>query len=176
MAKRKVILTSFDFTDHEPSFTPRTPYAWMSADELESIANFPFILDERCPFCAVFKVNEQTITLRGVVPKGFTYNLADIPWLVEPIAYDKHSPFVKNASFIHDYLCSRRRQLYNDWGLKEKGITPFEFKDMTSLIFCHVLRQNAVPYSKARLMSTFVNLWQYTNPEWYSLDKTETSL
>lgn len=173
---RKIVLTSFEFTDHDPSFTPRTPYNWMNDEDLRAIAAFPFILDEACPFCAVFKVGEQNITLRGVVPKGFTYNLADIPWILEPLSYDRHSPFVKDASFIHDYLCCRKKILYNDWGLKDKGITPLEFKDMTSIIFCHQLRKNAVPYSKARLMSICVNLWQCTVSEWYTLDKTETSL
>ena len=104
MAKREIVLESFEFTEEDPKFTPRTPYKWMSNDEKESIAHYPYILDAQCPFCASFKVDGNPVTLRGVVPKGFTYNLADIHWLLEPIAYDKHSPFVKDASFIHDYM------------------------------------------------------------------------
>lgn len=172
---RKIVLKSFEFSEKDPDFTPRTPYAYMSDDELKSIANYPYVLNERCPFSAIFDVDGHTLALRGVVPKGFTYNLADIPYIVEPITYDKHSPFVKNASFIHDYMCSRKRELYTYWDLANKGITPLEFKKMTSIIFCHVLRQNGVSYSKAKLMSICVDLWQYTVSEWYTLDKLETS-
>lgn len=176
MSKRQIVLESFEFTEKDPDFTPRTPYSWMSEDELNSIAKYPYSLDENCPFCALFKVDGQAVTLRGVVPAGFTYNLADIPWFVEPISYDKHSPFVKNASFMHDYLVSHKKDLYLLWNLKDKGVTPIEFKKMTSIVFCHILKQNAVPYSKAQLMAFFVDLWQYCIPGWYSLGKTETTL
>ena len=176
MAKREIVLESFEFTEEDPKFTPRTPYKWMSNDEKESIAHYPYILDAQCPFCASFKVDGNPVTLRGVVPKGFTYNLADICWLLEPLTYDKHSPFVKDASFIHDYMVSRKRELYEVWDLEAKGIKPLEFKKMTSMIFCHQLKQNGVPYSRAHLMSTWVDIWQFTVAEWYNLDKSETVL
>lgn len=174
---RKLVLKEFSFTNGDPKFTPRTPYVGMTDDELLSIEKFPYILNERCPFKAVFQVGRnQEVELTGVVPKGFTYNCADIPFLCQPLSYDKHSPFVKNASFIHDYLCSRKRALYNEWGLKLQGITGAEFRNMTSIIFCHALMQNAVPYKKAHLMSFCVNTFQSLIYEWYTLDRTETGL
>lgn len=177
MSKKKIVLESFEFTNGAPSFTPRTPYDYMLPEEIKDIKNYPYMLDYHTPFAAVFRINdEQRVTLRGVVPKGFCYNLADIPFLCQLISYDKHSPFVKDASFIHDYLIDRKKALYKHWELKEKGFTPADFRLMTSLIFCHQLKENAVPYNKAQLMAFFVNAWQTLLPSWYSLDKTETTL
>lgn len=175
MGRKNVVLKSFVF-EQEPSFTPRTPYYWMSDEEKASIKDFPFISDYRVPFVMDVEVNGVPFTLQGVVPKGFCYNLADIPWVVEPISYDKHSPFVKNASFIHDYLISHKRDLYETWELKEKNVKPEDFRVITSLVFAHVLKYNGVPYGKAKLMAFFVDLWQSILSEWKTLDETETVL
>lgn len=175
MGRKNVVLKSFVF-EEEPSFTPRTPYYWYSEEEKESIKKYPFISDYRVPFVMDVEVKGTPITLRGVVPKGFCYNLADIPWIVEPLSYDKHSPFVKNASFIHDYLVSHKRDLYEGWELKSKGIAPSDFRVITSLVFAHVLKYNGVSYFKARLMAFFVDLWQSFFSEWRVLGKTETRL
>ena len=172
---RKVTVVEFNFAK-EPEFTPRTPYWYMTYEELEGIKNFPYILDFDCSFTMVVKVGDEEYTLSAVIPKGFTYNLADIPPFLQILSYDRHSPFVKNASFIHDYMTSRKAVLWEDWELKKLGITPLEFKRITSEVFCHVLKYNAVPYGKAHLMAWFMDLWQYTVPSWYALGKTETSL
>lgn len=174
--RKEIVLENFEFTEKDPSFTPRTPYSYMLPEELKDIKYYPYRLDEHTPFAATFRINGERLVLRGIVPKGFCYNLADIPFLCQLISYDKHSPFVKDASFIHDYLIDRKKELYNFWKLKEKGITPGDFRLMTSLIFCHQLKKNAVPYGKAQLMTFFVNLWQHVLPSWYALDKTETTL
>ena len=86
------------------------------------------------------------------------------------------SPFVKDASCIHDYLISRKRRLYEEWELKEKGITPEDFRVLTSLVFAYQLQYNGVPYGKAKLMAFFVDLWQTVLPSWRTLDKTEIEL
>lgn len=177
MSKRRLVLESFEFTSHPPQFTPRTPYAGMLPDEIRDITNYPFRLDCATPFKATIRVNEeQRLTLEGVVPKGFCYNLADIPFLLQLISYDKHSPFVKDASFIHDYLIDRKKELYELWGLRDKGITPSDFRTITSLIFCHQLKINAVPTWKAHAMAFWVNAWQMVLPSWKNLYETETVL
>lgn len=175
MKKRKVILKNFEYKT-EPQIVPRTPYYYMDEEELRSITDYPYLVKERCAFEFTVEIDNKDYTFSGVIPNGFLYNVADIPWFVEPITYDKHSPFVKNASLIHDFLLARKRVLYEDWKLKELGITPVEFKEITSLVFCHVLKYNAVPYGKAQIMSFFVNLWQTTIVDWYNIDKTETQL
>lgn len=173
---RKISLVEFAFTEHEPVFTPRTPYYWMTDEELQGIAKYYYILDYDCPFKFTVKIDEELYTFEAVVPAGFTYNLADIPFLLQLISYDKHSPFVKNGSFIHDFLLSRKRVLYNDWEMKEKGITPLEFKRITSEIFGYVLRYNGVPYRKAKLMAKLVDLFQTLIPRWYSISIKEFEL
>lgn len=176
MAKREVALLSFEFTDKDPSFTPRTPYYWMSPEELDGISKYPYILDYDCPFSLTAKIGENTYTFDGCVPKGFTYNLADIFGPLQYISYDRHSPFVKNASFIHDYMIARKAILYDDWKMAELGITPSEFRVITSEVFCHVLKYNGVPHDKAHLMTFFMNGWQILQRSWYSLGETETHI
>ena len=173
---RKVSLLDFSFTDHEPVFTPRTPYYWMTAEELKGIAEYYLVLDYDCPFQFSARIGEEDFTFDANIPAGFTYNMADIPPFLQIISYDRHSPFVKNASFIHDYLLSRRRILYNDWEMEAKGITPLEFKKITSEIFGYVLRYNGVPYRKAWLMAKVVDIFQYLVPKWYSLNVKEFDL
>lgn len=174
--KRNIVLEKFEFTEKAPQFTPRTPYEYMLPEEIKDIKAYPYMLDYHTPFSATFRIDDEPLIIRGIVPKGFCYNLADIPFLLQLISYDKHSPFVKDASFIHDYLIDRKKELYMHWDLQKKGVSPSEFRLMTSLIFCHQLKKNAVPYGKAQLMATFVNAWQTLLPSWYSLDKTETTL
>ena len=176
MGRRKISLVEFEFTDHDPVFTPRTPYYWMTDEELQGIAKYYYILDYDCPFKFTVKVDNKNYTFEANVPKGFTYNLADIPPFLQFLTYDRQSPFVKNASFIHDYMLSRKRILYSDWKLEELGITPLEFKRITSEIFGYVLRYNAVPYGKAKIMAKVVDLFQYFIPSWYSLTVKEFEL
>ncbi len=177
MSKKRVIsLVDFAFTEHEPVFTPRTPYYWMSEEELRGIAKYYLILDYDCPFKFTVRIDEELYTFEGVVPSGFTFNMADIPFLLQCISYDKHSPFVKNGSFIHDYMLSRKRILYTDWRMEEKGITPLEFKKITSEIFGYVLRYNGVPYGKAKLMAKLVDIFQTFIPSWYSVTIKEFEL
>lgn len=174
--KRKVTLLDFAFTDKEPRPIPRIPYYWMTDEELQSIHKFPYMNGERCPFEFSVRVGEEVHKFNGVIPKGFPWNVADIPFLLQPISYDKHSPFVVQGSLIHDYLLSRKRVLYNDWEMEAKGVTPLEFKRITSEIFGYVLRYNGVPYRKAWLMAKFVDLFQYFIPTWYSLTVKEFDL
>ena len=172
-AKRKVSLLDFSFKDKEPRVISRIPYYWMTDEELQSIHKFPYMVGERCPFEFSVKVGEDVHKFEGAIPKGFPWNCADIPFLLQPISYDKHSPFVIQGSLIHDYLLSRKRVLYTDWEMKEKGIAPLEFKKITSEIFGYVLRYNGVPYRKAHLMAKMVDIFQCFIPRWYSLDIKE---
>ena len=171
--KRRISLVEFSFTDKDPIFTPRTPYYWMSDEELEGIAKYYYVLDHDCPFKFTVKIDNELYTFESNIPKGFTYNLADIPGILQLISYDKHSPFVKNASFIHDYMLSRKRILYTDWEMAEKGITPIEFKRITSEIFGYVLRYNGVHYGKAMFMAKLVDMFQTLIPRWYSIGTKE---
>ena len=175
MGRKDVVLKSFKLFE-EPDVKVRTPYYHMSDNEKLSIEKFPFITTNRVEFKIDCIIRDKELELSGIIPKGFCYNFADIPWVVEPLSYDKHSPFVKDASCIHDYLISRKRRLYEEWELKEKGITPEDFRVLTSLVFAYQLQYNGVSYGKAKLMAFFVDLWQTALPSWRTLDKTEIEL
>ena len=45
MGRRKISLVEFEFTDKDPIFTPRTPYYWMTDEELQGIAKYYYVLD-----------------------------------------------------------------------------------------------------------------------------------
>ena len=171
--KRKVSLLDFAFTEKEPHAIPRIPYYWMSDEELEGIHKFPYVVGERCPFKFSVKVGDEIYKFEGAIPSGMSWNCADIPFFLQPISYDKHSPFVIQGSLIHDYLLSRKRILYTDWEMEAKGIAPLEFKKITSEIFGYVLRFNGVPYRKAWLMAKAVDIFQTFVPRWYSLTVKE---
>lgn len=175
MGRKDITVKSVIFSE-EPVIVERTPYYYMSENDKISIEKFPFISINRVSFAINCVVRDIELNLSAVIPNGFCYNLADIPWLVEPISYDKHSPFVKNASYLHDYLISRKKVLYEHWELKKKNITPQDFRVITSLAFAYVLEYNGVPYTKAKLMAQCVDMWQTFLPSWKNLDRTEMAL
>lgn len=175
MGKQDVILHQFRYTE-EPLIKIRTPHWTDSPEELLSIKQFPYISCNKVGFDIDFEINETDYSIHDEIPKGTYYNFADIPWIAEPLSFDKHSPFVKDASFIHDFLISNKRRLYNKWELKDKGVSKENFRVLTSLIFAYQLRQNGVHYNKAHQMAFFVDLWQSLLPGWRTLDKLEIKL
>lgn len=157
MAKCKVV--DFKFLD-KPRFRERTPLKGMSIKQLESIKELPFKLVRNCTFSIIVEVDKKEIEFKSTVCKGFCYNMADIPWILQPLSYDDESPFVKNASFAHDYLLSRRVELYNNWRMEELGISPRDFRKITSDVFAMILKQSAVPDWKANAMAFAVDSYQ----------------
>lgn len=168
--KRQIILADFSFKE-EPKLCPRTPYYWMTEEELLGISKYYYILEKDCFINFTVLIDSSPYTFECKIPAGFTYNLADIWGPLQWITYDKHSPYVKNASLVHDYMISRKKVLYDDLKFKEKGITPLEFKKITSEIFGYILIYNAVPYKKAKFMATVMDCYQTFRPAWYSLEK-----
>lgn len=127
----------------------------------KDIAQFPYMVMESLPFeiRLTFK-DRYELCLRDVIPAGFTYNMADIPFLLQPISYDKHSPYVRDASLIHDYLLKYKKVLYYVWNLKEYGMDHRDFRILTSDVFQNVLVQSGVPLKKAKLMRNNVDIFQ----------------
>lgn len=153
------LVLDFHF-EEEPKIKERQPLKGMSKKELTSIKRFPFMVIKSVNFDIMLDIHGNKFIFGGTIPKGFCYNMADIPDLVQCISYDKHSPFVRTASLIHDYLLVNKFRLYEKWKLAELGLTFAEFRDVTSNVFRIELENSAVPEKKASLMSKFVNLWQ----------------
>ena len=169
MKFNKIELEKFEFLGDEPKVIARTPFKWMTKEEIADVKRYPYLIEISCPFSIYFKFNGTDIVLRGIIPELFKYNEADIPDLLQPIAFDRHSPFVKDASLIHDYILDNRERLWKTWELKEKGLSVWDFRKISSLVFGYQLEQNAVPHWKAVLMAFFTHLWQLVVPRWYKI-------
>ena len=146
--------------EEQPHIIPRTPLKGMSKRELKSIKKYPYIIVKNCNFEFKVVYGEESLKLKGTIPKGFCYNQADIPFILQPIAFDKHSPFVKDASLIHDYLLWAKVFYYNYWDLANKGFTVADFRRMTSKIFELALIRASVNEDKASLMAKVVDIFQ----------------
>lgn len=149
-----------------PDIVPRTPLEGMSKEELKDIEAFPYVLNNNCPYIINLEVDNKEIELRGIISKGFLYNEADIPFLLQPITFDKHSPFVKNASLIHDYLLDNRVDLYKSWHLADQGISVGNFRRITSDVFKYELIKSAVSDDKATEMADAVDVFQRLQKSW----------
>ena len=153
------LVLDFHF-EEEPRIKERQPVKGMTKQELTSIKRFPFMVVKSVNYDILLNIHGKKYIFSGTIPKGFCYNMADIPDVLQPISYDKHSPFVKTASLIHDYLLVNKFRLYEKWKLAELGLTFSEFRDVTSNVFRIELENSAVPVKKASLMAKAVNLWQ----------------
>jgi len=159
---------------NKPVFRERTPLEGMSKKQLEAIEELPFRLIKNCTFVIVVHVDKKEYEFKATVTKGFCYNMADIPLLLQPISFDDKSPFVKNASFVHDYLLLRKIDLYKNWKMKELGISVSDFRKITSSTFGLILKQNAVNDLKADVMAKMVDIYQ--SLLWISWNKCDKYL
>ena len=147
--------------EKEPHIDERTTSIYNTKEQNKDIADFPYIVTEEVPFEIRFIFKEQhEVVLKDTIPAGFTYNMADIPFLLQPISYDKHSPYVRDAALIHDYLLKYKKELYKLWNLKAYGMGHRDFRILTSDVFEYVLIRSGVPKKKARFMRNSVDIVQ----------------
>ena len=145
----------------EPIVVTRTTDENFTAETNKDIARFPYLVCNDVGFEITFDFKDKyNIKIKDVIPAGFVYNMADIPFLLQPISYDKHSPYVKNASLIHDYILKGKKDFYKLWQLKDYGMDHRDFRILTSDIFEKVLIQDGVPARKARRMRNSVDIFQ----------------
>lgn len=145
----------------DPHIDERSTSKFNTKEMNKDIAKFPYMVMKELPFEIKFIFKEKyEVVLRDTIPAGFTYNMADIPFLFQPISYDKHSPYVRDASLIHDFLLKYKKELYTMWNLQEYGMDHRDFRILTSDVFEDVLIQRGVPESKAKLMRNNVDIFQ----------------
>lgn len=160
----------------EPHIDERTTSKNNTRKENKDIAKYPFMVVEDIPFEIRFAFKgcqfTKEIILSDTIPAGYVYNMADIPFFLQPISYDKHSPFVRNASLIHDYILEHKEELYKMWKLEEYGLDHRDFRILSSDVFEAVLIQAGVPEKKARLMRNSVDVFQkLVCWSWMGIDK-----
>lgn len=153
-------LTFFSF-GHKPVIEERSTSADFTKDMNKDIAKYPFMNMDDLPFeiNAVFK-NKINVKLTDTIPAGFVYNMADIPFFLQVISYDKHSPYVRDAALVHDYMLKYKKELYNMWNLKAYGMDHRDFRILTSDVFERVLLHAGVPERKAKRMRNCVDIFQ----------------
>lgn len=157
----KDIQLRFVTFDDTPHIDERSTSCNYTTEMNKDIADYPYMVMKDVAFEIrfVFK-NKHELVLTDTIPNGFTYNMADIPFLLQPISYDKHSPYVRDASLIHDYLLKYKKELFNMWQLKDYGMNHRDFRILTSDVFKYILLQSGVPKRKATKMRNAVDLFQ----------------
>ena len=157
----KDIQLQFVTFNKEPHVDERKTSCHNTKEMNDDIAAYPFMVMENVSFELRFMFKKKyEVALKDTIPAGFTYNMADIPFLLQPISYDKHSPYVRDASLIHDYLLKYKKELFKLWNLKDYGMNHRDFRILTSDVFEYVLLQSGVPKNKATRMRNAVDLFQ----------------
>lgn len=177
MSYDKIQLVDFKF-EERPKIAERSTSKLYSKKQNKEIAKYPFILMQAVSFKLDFKYIddleiEHKVTIRDTIPAGYVYNMADIPFMLQLVTYDKHSPYVRNASLIHDYLLQYKYEFFvKKWQIIYMGLTHKEARILTSDIFQHVLEQSGVPTSKAKFMRDSVDIYQKLFVwDWFKLEK-----
>ena len=164
---KKLEVTRIEWTKHprvrQRNITKNTPKKLR-----KEIEKKPYIVTRDTELVVTFKYNGKEYTVKEKIEAGWTYNYADIPWFVEPISCDKHSPYMKLPSLAHDRVLDERYRLWYEWDL----VNIFEgdlglFRKLTSLIFQYLCVDAGVKEEKAKVMADAVDLFQMFLPSWY---------
>lgn len=91
---------------------------------------------------------------RIFIPKGYTWNGANIPRFLWRIVGSQYNPEFLPASMVHDWLCENKQFIIQD-GAK-----------ISSIIFRDILVDTGVPKIKANIMATAVYAFQLTQGGW----------
>lgn len=143
-----------------PDIRPRNTNKKMTKDELKSISAFPWLSVAPVSFSVVFKFKGVIHSVEETIFAGYAFNYADIPWLLEPLFYDKHDPQVKDASLIHDYVLQFKEALYQKWKLSAIGMNHSDFRKLSSMIFEFIIIEDGVPVKKAAKMTQGMDFYQ----------------
>ena len=127
----------------------------------KDIEQKPYTLYSSTTMQLIFEYKGKRYYREENIEAGWDYNYANIPWFVEPISYDKHSPYMKIPSLAHDRLLDFRYRLWYEWDL----VTIFNnnlglFRELTSKVFEYLCIDAGVPTEKAELMADCVNTAQ----------------
>ena len=140
------------------------------ADDKElrkDIEKKPYRIVRTTELIVTFRYDGQEYTKRETIEAGWTYNYADIPWIVEPITCDKHSPYMKIPSLAHDRVLDRRYALWYEWDLVNIFNNDLgTFRKLTSLIFEYLCIDAGIREHKAHIMAEAVDMFQRFLPSW----------
>lgn len=95
------------------------------------------------------------------IPKGYTYNGADIPKVFWRIIGSKTDNTFLLSALLHDYLLDFKAFIINK--CVKEPITIEEYRRLTSLIFREKLKLQGINTVKANIMSFAVDIFQIVN-------------
>ena len=120
---------------------------------IENKKKYPFKLHNSLTVCVQTDKRNFSFT----IPKKFTWNGADIPRVLWRIIGSRTDNQFLLGSMIHDYLLNNKYYMMSE---VLEGITPNEYRRLTSLIFRECIKKNGTNKIKANIMSFFVDCFQ----------------
>ena len=88
----------------------------MTIDEIKSIDNKPYILEEELKV----KVQYNNNTIYFTIPKGYRWNGANIPSFAWVLIANPDDPKIRLASMVHDFVCENHILCQDDRYLSTK--------------------------------------------------------
>lgn len=82
----------------------------LKGKELENALNKPFYLTKDL----LITIEYKTDTYNFIIPKGYDWNGANVPFFAWLTIGQQKEPRFKLASMVHDYLCENKNVINND--------------------------------------------------------------
>lgn len=164
---KKVEILKVDFSQYPKVKQRKIDQEIAKNDELrKDIEKKPYELVTSTVLTVTFKFKGKEYGRSTLIEAGWTYNYANIPWFVEPLSYDKHSPYMKVPSLAHDRVLDFRFQLWEEWELEKIFGSANYFRIFTSNLFEYLCIYSGVPEGKAERMAFCVDTFQKCTLEW----------
>ena len=101
------------------------------------------------------------------IPKGYTWNGADIPRIFWRVIGARTDNDFLIASMLHDYLLEFKVYLINE--VLNKQISTNEYRRLTSLIFREKIKKQGTNVIKANIMAWCVDIFQIFNKKGWNI-------
>ena len=106
------------------------------------------------------------------IPKGYTWNGADIPRFLWRIVGSRTSNEFLIASMLHDYILEFKVFMIKE--ILQNQITVSEYRRLTSLIFREKIKNQGTNIVKANIMSYVVDTFQhYFNRKQWKINESK---
>lgn len=105
------------------------------------------------------RVNTDDYFFVLTIPKGYTWNGADLPALCWWFGSSKDNEFLI-PSMVHDYLLEFKADIFNRYSFLFE--TPEEYRRITSLVFRELCKQSGISTLKANIAGFCVDVYQGT--------------
>ena len=102
-----------------------------------------------------------------VIPKGYTWNGADIPRIFWRVIGSRTDNDFLIASMLHDYLLEFKVYMINE--VLKKQITAVEYRRLTSLIFREKIKKQGTNTVKANVMAWCIDVFQIFNKKGWNI-------